>query len=249
MPIHDSGRREFTIDSGYINIVTDNGQAVPAYWAHPRAGRKFSGICLLHDWWGMTNVPRLLSNFFAQVGYYVIAPDLFNGATAAKPVEAMKFLKQTEESRYHAVDAALSVLETHHQTNRTVAAIGVGMGGTLALEAAIKRDDLEATIAYGGFPNQYFGQFARSNTPILALYGSKDPFIKANVVDKLTTELSETTLADKHQVIMIDNAAHEFFSEHNDDSFRLISKEAINHTLKFLEAYLEVPEHRRKSAY
>ena len=248
MPIHDSGRREFAIDSGYINIVTDSGHTVPAYWAHPRAGKKFSGICLLHDWWGMTNVPRLLANFYAQVGYYVIAPDMFNGATCNTPVEAMKLLKKTEATRYQAVDAALSVLESHHQTNRTVAALGIGMGGTLAFEAAIKRDDLEAAIAYGGFPQQYFGHFAQAHTPILALYGSEEPFIKASAIDKLRAELSATDLKDKHQVILIDGAGHEFFSETPDDHhLQTIGKQVINHTLHFVETYLELAEHQRKT--
>ena len=43
MPIHNSNRVEFAIDSGYIEIVTDSGKKVPAYWAHPRIGHRFSG--------------------------------------------------------------------------------------------------------------------------------------------------------------------------------------------------------------
>jgi carboxymethylenebutenolidase len=248
MPIHDSGRREFAVDSGYINIVTDGGHTVPAYWAHPRAGKKFPGICLLHDWWGMTTVPRLLANFFAQVGYYVIAPDMFNGATCHTPVEAMKLLKNTEATRYQAVDAALSVLESHHQTNRKVAAIGIGMGGTLAFEAAIRRTDLEAAIVYGGFPQQYFGQFSQCKTAILAVYGSNEPFIKATAVEKLRAELNATDLKDEHQVIVIEGAGHEFFSDNPDDhQLQMIGKEVINHTLRFVENHLEVTEQQRKT--
>lgn len=247
MPIHDSGRMEFSIDSGFINIVADNGHTVPAYWAHPRVGKKFSGICLLHDWWGMNDVARSLANFFAQVGYYVIAPDMFHGATCDTPTQAMKLLKKTEASRYNAVDASLTVLESHHHTNRTVAAIGMGMGGTLAFEAAIKRHDLEATIAYGGFPQQYFGQFARSNTPIMALYGSNEPFTKAPAVQKLKTELAASELKEQHEVIVIDNAGHELFFEERNDKTQMISKEVMNHTLRFIETYLEVAEHQRKT--
>ena len=247
MPIHDSGRMEFSIDSGYINIVADSGQTVPAYWAHPRVGRKFSGICLLHDWWGMNDVARSLANFFAQVGYYVIAPDMFHGVTCHTATDAMKLLKKTENTRFNAVDAALTVLESHHNTNRTVAAVGIGMGGTLAFEAAIKRTDLEAAIAYGGFPTQYFGQFALCPTPIMALYGSNEPFIKAPIVEKLKAELAATELKDHHEVIVIDGAGHEFFVEHADDNMKLIGKDVMNHTLKYLETYLEVAEHQRRS--
>jgi len=241
MPIHDSGRVEHSIDSGHINIVTDDGQQVPAYWAHPRTGHKFAGICLLHDWWGTSDVTRLLSNFFAQMGYYVIAPDLFLGATAHTPKEAIQLLEKSQQTRYKAVDAALTVLETHHRVNKSVALIGVGMGGTLAFEAAIKRDDLEAAVSYAGFPQNYLGQFTRANTPILALYGSAEPYTKPVIIQALRDELAKTALHDKHQVEIVQGAEHNFFYNQPDPNQRDISKQVINYTLAFLERHLEKP--------
>jgi carboxymethylenebutenolidase len=246
MPIHDSNRVEFSIDSGHITIVSDTGQRVPAYWAHPRIGQKFSGICMLHDWWGMNDVCRTVANFFAQMGYYVIVPDMFSGEIAHDPKQAMKLLEKTQAERYHTVDATLSVLESHHRINHSVAAIGMGMGGTLAFEAAIKRDDLEAAVSYGGFPQQYFGQFSRSNTPILAVYGSEEPYTKAHTIQALQTELAQTTLKDEHQLVTIEGAKHEFFSSNPDAKMREISKQTINHTLNFLEKYIEQPQHQQK---
>jgi carboxymethylenebutenolidase len=244
MPIHDSRRVEFSIDSGYINIVTDEGQQVPAYWAHPRVGNKFSSICLLHDWWGMDTIARLLANFFAQMGYYVIVPDLFRGLTAQTPRQAMELVEKTQSERYPMVNAALSVLETHHRTNRSVAAIGVGMGGTMAFEAAIRRKDLEASIAYGGFPQQYLGKFAQITTPILAIYGSEEPYTKPATITQLREELAASALSERHQVVIIEGAKHDFFAQNPDPALRPISTLAINHTLAFLERYLEKPELR-----
>lgn len=246
MPIHDSNRVEFSIDSGHITIVTDQGQHVPAYWAHPRIGQKFSGICMLHDWWGMDDVARTVANFFAQMGYYVIAPDMYSGEVTHDPKQAMKLLEKTQETRYDSVDATLSVLETHHRINRSVAAIGIGMGGTLAFEAAIKRDDLEAAVSYAGFPQQYFGQFARSNTPIQAFYGSEEPYTKPQVVKALKTEFAKTALKDEHQVLVIEGAKHEFFRVNPDAVMQAITKQVVNHTLSFLEKYIEQPQHQQR---
>jgi len=247
MPIHDSNRVEFSIDSGHITIVTDSGQRVPAYWAHPRIGQKFSGICMLHDWWGMNDVARMVANFFAQMGYYVIAPDMFSGEIATDPKQAMRLLEKTQETRYDTVDATLSVLESHHRINRSVAAIGIGMGGTLAFEAAIKRDDLEAAVSYAGFPQQYFGQFARSNTPIQAFYGSEEPYTKPNVIKALKAEFDKTPLKDEHEVLIIKGAKHDFFSIDVDDTMQIITKQVINHTLSFLEKFLEQPQNQQKA--
>ncbi|MGB7340836.1 MAG: dienelactone hydrolase family protein [Phototrophicaceae bacterium] len=246
MPLHDSNRLEFAIDSGHINIIMDNGKKVPAYWAHPRIGHRFSGICLLHDWWGMDHVSRMLANFFAQMGYYVIEPDLFAGRTANTPQQAMRLLEETKHTRYEAVNATLSVLESHHRINTSVAAIGMGMGGSLAFEAAIKRDDLEAAVSYSGFPQQFRGQFAQCNTPILAVYGSEEPYTKPPVIAALKQEFMETSLKDQHQVMVIKGGDHQIFSTEQHPDKMLVSKIAINRTLSFLENYLESPQFRDK---
>lgn len=249
MPIHDTNRIEYAIDSGHIHIVTDDGERVPAYWAHPRIGNRFSGICLLHDWWGSERVTRLVSNFFAQMGYYVIAPDMYLGETAQTPARAMKLYQKSQVTRFATVDAALTVLETHHRVNRSVATIGIGMGGTLSFEAAIKRDDLEAAIAYSGFPQDHFGQFAQSNTPILALYGQHEPYVKAPIIAQLRAELADTPLRDQHRVIVVDDAGRDFFSSEPDPHRQHITKHVLSETLDFLEQYLEKPSHRPKKRF
>jgi carboxymethylenebutenolidase len=249
MPTHNSGRVEFAIDSGHIEIVSDKGQKVPAYWAHPRVGKKFSGICLLHDWWGLNDISRILVNFFAQMGYYVIAPDMYLGELAHDPKQAMKLLDKTKARHFDMADTALTVLEKHHRTNSRVAAVGLGMGGTLAFEAAIKRKDLEASVAYAGFPQQYLGQFAQANTPILAVYGSNEPYTKPKVVQILQNELSQGTLSEKHQVINIDGAAHDFFTADPDPTSQEIGKAVMTHTLRFLERYIEAPKAEQRAKY
>ena len=165
MPIYEADHVEYAITTGSISIVMDDGGQLPAYWAHPQLGVKFPGIALLHDWWGFDDTARRLANYFAQVGYYVIAPDLFDGGKASTPQDAMKLVEQFQKQVYPRVHEALAVLEQHHKCNTMVAAIGVGMGGSFAFEAAIERGDLEATVAYGGFPQRYLGRFEKANTP------------------------------------------------------------------------------------
>jgi dienelactone hydrolase len=249
MPTHNSGRVEFAIDSGHIEIVSDKGQKIPAYWAHPRIGHKFSAICLLHDWWGLNDISRILANFFAQMGYYVIVPDMFSGEIAHDPKHAMKLLDKTKERRSLMVDSALTVLEKHHRTNSRVAAVGLGMGGTLAIEAAIRRNDLEAAVAFSGFPQQFLGQFNSCNTPILAIYGSNEPYTKAKTLQILQEELLQTELKDQHRVITIPDAGHDFFTANPDPTREAIGNEVLTHTLKFLEKYIEAPKQVAKPRY
>lgn len=250
MPIHNSNRIEYTIDSGHISIVTDEGQTVPAYWAHPRVGDKFSGICLLHDWWGAETVTRLLANFFAQMGYYVIAPDMYLGAVANNAQQAIQLYQQSEERRFSAVDTAISVLEHHMRVNKTTATVGIGMGGTLAFEAAIKRDDIEAVVSCSGFPQEFIGQFEDCNTPVLAMYGANDPYIKAPVIQALKNDLAQSKLADKHRVHVLPYIGHDFFSKdpHN-ETMRIVTKTVVSYILDFLEDHLTQPIHPKKRKY
>ncbi len=200
---------ERMIISGRIQIATADG-AFPAFWSHPDSGGKFPGVVLIHDWWGITEVERRLSQRFAQIGYYVIAPDLFDGHVAATPQDALTLVETYGgSSGYRRVDTALQVLETHHRCNARVAAVGLGMGGSMAFEAALHRDDLEAAIACYGFPQRHFGHFGNAKAPILALYGSGETLVPLDARERLRAELAGSPLG--HEVVTIDGAARSFF--------------------------------------
>ena len=236
MSIYDAHHMEFTITSSQITIMTDDSIQVPAFLAHPQLGQKFSGIVLIHDWWGVNQDIRQLSNFLAQMGYYVIVPDLFKGQTALNAKQAIALYDEHAPNIYAKVNASLAVLETHHRCNRKVAAIGVGMGGSMAYEAAIKRTDLEAAIAFGGFPQRYLKQFDQANTPILAFYGKEDPYIKPAVVKALQKVLSTSPLKDEHEIKIMEHIKHDFFTDKLTAQQEESIREALNYTLDFLEA-------------
>ena len=138
MPIYQPEHVEYTIVNGRVSIVADDGAQLPAYWSHPDLGGKFPAIAILHDWWGITTVERRMAHLFAQLGYYVIVPDLFDGAVAQHARRSLRSWSQDTGARsYGYVDTALRVLENHARTNGHTAAVGLGMGGSLAFEAAL----------------------------------------------------------------------------------------------------------------
>lgn len=191
MPVYQPQRVEYTIVNGRVSIVTDDGSQIPAYWSHPDVGGRFPAVAILHDWWGITTVERRLAHLFAQLGYYVIIPDLFDGAQAHTPEEAYKLVEERGAKAYGCVDTALRVLENHIRTDGHTAAVGLGMGGSLAFEAALVRDDLEAAVAFYGFPQRYLGRFKAARAAILAIYGSAEPFVPPDVIDALRRDLAD----------------------------------------------------------
>lgn len=245
MPIYDPGHVEYNIAQGHIHLVMDGGEKLPAYWAHPRLGNRFPAVALIHDWWGLTHMVRRLANLFAQTGYYVIVPDLFNGRSTDDPTVAMEMVKRLGDKGYPRIHEALSVLENHHHVNKHVAAVGMGMGGSLAFEAAIERADLEAAVAFSGFPQRYLGAFKKANTPIFACYGEHEPYVSPSDIKKLLKEFqSKKTLA-THKLKIVPELGHDFFSANPTDVQREMTRLVINETFDFLDAHLEGPDDAR----
>jgi dienelactone hydrolase len=102
------------------------------------------------------------------------------------------------------------------------------MGGSLAYEAAIKRTDLEAAVSFYGFPQRYLGQFVEAKTPILAIYGSEEPYTKPPVLKHLRDELAGSPL--QHELHVMPGVGRDFFAD--DDGY-------ATHAWALLETFLE----------
>jgi len=198
-------------------------------------------VALIHNWWGITGVVRRMAHLFAQTGYYTIIPDLFDGELPKTHAEAMEAVKSLGDAAFPRINAALSVLEGHHMTNRKVAAVGIGMGGTLAYQAAIERDDLEVAVAFYGFPQKFLGQFGRANTPIMGIYGTQDEFIKTPVINRLRDELAASEIVDDHEIVMIDGAKHDFIVDRATDVEEQQVSEAWQHAMQFVNIHTDPP--------
>jgi carboxymethylenebutenolidase len=246
MPVYQPEHVEYTIVNGRVSIVADDGSQLPAYWSHPDIGGKFPAVAILHDWWGITNVERQMAHLFAQIGYYVIVPDLFDGAVAKTPEEAYKLVEDNGARGYSYVDTALSVLENHVRTDGHTAAVGLGMGGSLAYEAAINRSDLEGVVSFYGFPQRYIGKFQNAKTPILAIYGSKEPFVASKVIDEMRSELKQSPLG--HEVVILEGAGRDFLSENLTPDAQQPASIAWQKMLTFLEKNQIAPTRRNDDA-
>lgn len=233
MPVYKPQHVEYTIVNGRVAIVGDDGTSIPAYWSHPDIGGKFPAIAIVHDWWGITDTERRIAHLFAQLGYYVVVPDLFNGNTATTPEQAMALVKQFGTRAYRYVEIALDALERHLRCTGDTAVVGFGMGGTLAYEAAVTCDDIEAAVSYYGFPQRFFGKFEGCKVPILAFYGESDPHVKSDIVAKLRTELALSP--HPHDVVMLPNTGRDFMDQTHAPHERAVANQVWERTLKFIE--------------
>jgi carboxymethylenebutenolidase len=243
MPIYDPVNVEYNIETGYVQVNLDDGTQFPAYMAHPQLAGKYPAISLLHDWWGITGIVRRLANVFAQSGYYVIVPDLFDGKVTQNPREAMRMVESLGEAEGMArVCAAIDVVERHNHTNRTSAVVGLGMGGSFAYDVALECEDVEAAVSCGGFPQRNLNRFHLCTTPVMALYGKSDPYIDQKTIERLGTGLLESPGKEKHRVKIVQGLGHEFYPENPTDVQREASRLVLREILNFIAPHVTSPK-------
>ncbi len=230
-------RVEYPITSGYIQVVAE-GHALPAFWAHPDTGGTFPGLVLIHDRWGLVDSVRRLARRFAETGYYVIAPDLLGGHLPQTPDEAQGRADALAETGSPGLAAALEALRTHHRCNGDIAAVGLGMGGTLALSLAVARDDLKAVVVFNGHLEPYRLSLAAAPTPVLGLYADGVEGMSAERAAELESGPGE---AARHRFVVYAGVGRDFFDEHSADHAPAVADEAWGRVLDFLQARLTHP--------
>jgi carboxymethylenebutenolidase len=235
--MYETRRVQHRIVSGFINIVADS-HYLPAFWAHPELGGPFPGLVLIHEWWGLTAHMRTQVRRFAELGFYVVAPDLFDGQTAQNADQGLALQRQLGEAGPPRVGAALRALETHHRCNGKMAVIGWQLGGELAFHAAMHRTDLKAVIAFYARPDDYLVMMPADETPILAFYGEHDPTASPKMIERLRAALAQSP--GKGQVIVYPGATTGFFNDDLPTYNAQAAADAWAKMLDFLHQHLEV---------
>jgi carboxymethylenebutenolidase len=207
----EASRQQHNITGGYIHIVVSGGQQIPAYWSHPVSGGPFPGLVLLHDDWGLGPHMRTLAQRFAQVGYYVVIPDLFDGQRAGDQQTADVLEDQYKPAAGPKVEAALLALESHRKTNSKMAVIGWDLGAELATQSAMERSDIMATIAFYGDLEPFLSQLDRLRYPLFAIFAENDP-ITPRCAYQMVAEFAEME-DDRHKVIIYPETQHGFYND------------------------------------
>lgn len=239
-------RIQHAIVSGFVQVVVED-RFLPAFWAHPQLSATFPGLILIHDAYGLTSHMRACVRRLAEVGFYVIAPDLYDGAQATSADQAATLAAGLGATGIPRVSAALRALRTHNHCNGKVGVVGWQMGGELTFQIMMMTTNIRAAVIFYARPDDYLPMLAVEEAPMLCIYGDSDPQIPKAMLDRVEAALTKSP--GKGQVVVYPNTESGFFnnllpaynSEHAAD--------ALDKLIVFLSDHLDVPRNRPSQAH
>lgn len=133
------------------------------------------GVLLLHSFWGLTASLKGLADGLADEGYTVLAPDLNFGELPASETEAVEHLGKANPDRLASLVLSSAQLLQEKSSKPTIAAIGFGMGGSMALWASVRLHSIiDRVVSFYGTQQI---DFAGSKSRYLVHLAESDEYI------------------------------------------------------------------------
>ena len=156
------------------------GRSARAYLATPPGGAG-PGVLVLHAWWGLTPFFKGVCDRLAAEGFVALAPDLYDGATAATIDEAKALIGQVDfDAVTHIVLGAVELLRAQaaaHGDRLGVVGFAMGAAWSLLLASVLAPGAVGAVVVfYGHDPSVETDDYARSGAAFLGHFALGAPW-------------------------------------------------------------------------
>ena len=221
-----------------ITLEAADGHSFAAYEKTPSSGVVRGGLVVVQEIFGVNAHIRRVADGFAEDGYRVIAPAIFDRAERGIDLGYDK----VDVDRGRAIRAAIA---TDHMLADIAAAIaalkpsgkvgivGYCLGGTLAWLAASRLDGLSAAVGYyGGAIAANAGENPRC--PVMLHFGEDDPGIPMSDVANISAAVDPSLV----QMFTYKDAGHAFNREGNQAWRSEPARVARGRTIAFLREHV-----------
>jgi carboxymethylenebutenolidase len=157
-----------------------------AYLSLPTEGEApFPAIVVIQEWWGLNDHIKLWSDRLAADGYAALAVDLYDGALATTPDEAMAAMQAVKDDRaLEILKAGFGFLGSDARVKAArIGCIGWCFGGGWSLRLAMAEPELDACVMYYGRLVDDPAELAKMKAPLCAVFGNQDTGIPPDAVD------------------------------------------------------------------
>jgi carboxymethylenebutenolidase len=236
-----------------IDVETSAGH-MPARLCVPVGGGPHPGLLVVMEAFGLNDHIEQVARRFAAEGFVTLAPDLYyreservvgydNLPAALRLMNGLR-----DDEVVTDVEAAIARLTAEPGARKKgVGVTGFCMGGRITFLTACRSRSVAAAVPfYGGGivsterseqrpvpPIELAGQLG---CPVLAFFGSADPFIPMADVERVRDTLS--ALGPEHEVVVYDGAPHGFFCDQRDSYRADAAADAWARTLGFLRKHV-----------
>ncbi len=196
--------------SEWVTYGSAGGRELRGYLARPAAAKPGApAVLVVHEWWGINDNVKMMTDRIAGEGFVALAVDLMKGVVTADAAVAEKLYIAGMEDVAGGeanIDAAIKYL--NGRGSRKIGTIGWCFGGHWSLRAGLVGGDrVHATVMYYGQPITDAKELGRLRSPLLGHFGIKDQGIPVDSVRKMERALKR---AGKEVTIEIHNADHGF---------------------------------------
>ena len=212
---------------GYFAIPADMIDPLPA-------------VVLVHDWWGLNEQTRVMSERLASEGYIVLGVDLFGGQTASSLSEARSLEIAVVENPALAIENMRQAFDFILNTAGapSVAALGLGFGGSWSLNAALEfGDEVSASVSFYGQVHDDPEKLAQINGPDLGLFAENDRAVPVETVGRFEAALE--ALEKDYEIIVYPGVRRGFADPLSDGFDSDVAEDAWDRTVEFLELRLQ----------
>jgi len=173
---------------------------------------KRPGVLIVHEWWGLTEYPKMRARKLAAEGYVAFALDMYgDGKTTEHPAEAGEWAQAIGANQKMARErfiAGYEQLAAHKFCDPDkIAAIGYCFGGSVVVMMALAGVDLDAVISFhGSFP----GDVPTGNVgaSILMCSGAEDVWVTDESVETFQRNMTDAGI--DFEINIYGRAKHSF---------------------------------------
>ena len=195
-----------------VEYATINGQPVMGFLAQPAAAESpLPSIIAIHEWWGLNDNIKSVTERLAVEGYSVLAVDLYGGQVADQRDQARELMQSVMQNPAPAEDNLVQAYNylVNEQQATAVGSIGWCFGGAWSLNTGLLLpEDLDAMVIYYGRLETDPAVLAPLTMPIAGFFGGQDqgiPIADVEAFEAALTELGKTV-----EIHIYEDADHAF---------------------------------------
>ena len=167
-----------------IEYKRPDGQSVNGYLAEPAVGTRAPGIVVIQEWWGLNDQIKGVADTLATQGYRALVPDLYRGKVALAANEAEHLMNELNFGDAAGQDVRGAVAHLKASGSAKVGVTGFCMGGALTLLSSVFVPELDAGVAWYGYPPLDYIDASKIKIPLMGHWAIEDvPFPIAKVDD------------------------------------------------------------------